>query len=372
METKNHLMHPRVANNHRDHGYFPTDNATLARIAACLDTSVSGGTLRLFDPCCGTGEALATIASTLQTEEIRCQTFGVELDKGRAQEAAGRLNFVVQSDIENCTMQASAVGLLFLNPPYGFTAKDNLSNQRTKRLEELFFARTFGTLQAGGVLVMIVPEAALTEHLTAEIATHCTDVRMIRAAVDTYNQLVIFGIRPKNKASIGKKLADAQQRLLMDYASASETLPAGTPAYCVPEASAKGFRPMSFKLEHDVLDEELKQSKNRTLWPSFGQHFGTSAVSAEKRRPLCALGQWHAALALAAGQVNGIVTSTDGRRLLVKGSTHKTKVETKSEEYDSKDRLVVTLTSTDRFSPSIRAVDLTVGSPDYGRVLTIK
>lgn len=219
---------------------------------------------------------------------------------------------------------------------------------------------------------MIVPEAALTEHLTGEIATHCTDVRMIRAAVDTYNQLVIFGIRPKNKASIGKKLADAQQRLLMDYDSAPETLPAGTPAYCVPEASAKGFRPMSFKVEHDVLDEELKQSKNRTLWPSFGQHFGTSAVSAEKRRPLCALGQWHAALALAAGQVNGIVTSAGGRRLLVKGSTHKTKVQTKSEEYDSKDRLVVTLTSTDRFSPSIRAVDLTVGSPDYGRVLTIK
>lgn len=85
----------RVANNHRDHGYFPTDKATLARIAACLDTSVSGGTLRIFDPCCGTSEALTTIAPTLQTEEIRCQTFGIELDKGRAQEAASRLNFVV-------------------------------------------------------------------------------------------------------------------------------------------------------------------------------------------------------------------------------------------------------------------------------------
>ena len=63
---------------------------------------------------------------------------------------------------------------------------------------------------------MIVPEAALTEHLTGEIASHCTDVRMIRAAVDTYKQLVIFGIRPKNKASISKKQADAQQRLLLD------------------------------------------------------------------------------------------------------------------------------------------------------------
>ena len=59
------------------------------------------------------------------------------------------------------------------------------------------------------------------------------------------------------------------------------------------------------------------------------------------------------------------LSPTNGRKLLVKGSTHKTKVETKSEEYDNKDRLVVTITSTDRFSPSIRAIDLTEGSPDF-------
>lgn len=373
METQNHLMHPRVAHNHRDNGYFPTDQATLSRIAACLDIPASaGGLLRIFDPCCGTGEALASLASTLQSEKISCQTYGIELEKDRAQEAMSRLTSVIKSDVENCTMQGSAVGLLFLNPPYGFAAKDNLSNQRTKRLEELFFARTFGTLQPGGVLVMIVPEAALTEHLTGEIATHCTDVRMIRAAADTYKQLVIFGIRPKNKASISKKQADAQQRLLLDFENAPETLPAGMPAYCVPIAPNKVFRPRSFKLEQDILERELGQQQSRTLWSSFSQYFGTSAVIAEKRRPLCALGQWHAALALAAGQVNGVVTSTSGRKLLVKGSTHKTKVETKSEEYGKKDRLVVTITSTDRFSPSIRAIDLTEGSSDFGRVLTIK
>lgn len=147
METQNHLMHPRVAHNHRDNGYFPTDQATLSRIAACLDIPASaGGLLRIFDPCCGTGEALASLASTLQSEKISCQTYGIELEKDRAQEAMSRLTSVIKSDVENCTMQGSAVGLLFLNPPYGFAAKDNLSNQRTKRLEELFFARTFGTL----------------------------------------------------------------------------------------------------------------------------------------------------------------------------------------------------------------------------------
>lgn len=49
METQNHLMHPRVAHNHRDNGYFPTDQATLSRIAACLDIPASaGGLLRIL------------------------------------------------------------------------------------------------------------------------------------------------------------------------------------------------------------------------------------------------------------------------------------------------------------------------------------
>ena len=86
METQNHLMHPRVAHNHRDNGYFPTDQATLARIAACLDIPASaGGLLRIFDPCCGTGEALASLASTLQSKKISCHTYGNELEKNRHQ-----------------------------------------------------------------------------------------------------------------------------------------------------------------------------------------------------------------------------------------------------------------------------------------------
>ncbi|KLT73573.1 DNA methylase [Neisseria arctica] len=369
---KNHLMHPRAANNYRSNGYFPTDTGTLEAIAAKLEVPAPGTVIRAFDPCCGEGHALAYLAEHLTQSGAECQSFGVELDHNRAEAAQDRLSHTIRADIENCILQASAVGLLFLNPPYGFTAKDQLSNQRTKRLEEIFFDKTFGTLQAGGVLVLIVPEAALTEHLTRDIATSCTDVRIFRAAVDTYRQYVIIGIRPKNKATIGKKLADSQQRLLMDYQSAPDCDSADTFRYRIPPVPGKVFRPMSFVLEQDVLDKELKQQHSRTLWPHFGRFFGAVAAAANSRRPLCELGQWHAALALAAGQVHGIVTSENGRRLLVKGSTHKTKVNTKMEEYDNNGRLVVTMTALDRFVPSIRAIDLTQNTPDFGRVLTIK
>jgi hypothetical protein len=40
------------------------------------------------------------------------------------------------------------------------------------------------------------------------------------------------------------------------------------------------------------------------------------------------MSEWHLSLALAAGQVSGVVESKDGRLLLVKGRTFKEKKET--------------------------------------------
>ena len=75
---------------------------------------------------------------------------------------------------------------------------------------------------------------------------------------------------------------------------------------------------------------------------------------------------------MAAGQVNGIVTSPDGRRLLIKGSTHKTKVTTTEEQVKDNGSVQYVTTNLDRFVPSIRAIDLTAGSAEFGDVLTIK
>ena len=141
--------------------------------------------------------------------------------------------------------------------------------------------------------------------------------------------------------------------------------------YEVPPSPEKSFRPISFKVEAAGLAGELAALGSQTLWPHFGQWFAET-LSPDKRRPLCALGQWHAALALAAGQVSGIVTAADGRRLLVKGSTYKTKVTTAEEQYGDDGNITVTTTALDRFVPSIRAIDLTVGSDGFGDVLTIK
>lgn len=366
----NHLMHPRTVRNHADNGYFPTDRATLEGIAARLD--IAGSSIRIFDPCCGTGEALAVIGSHLTGCGAECRTFGVELNKERALSAADVLDSVIHSDIENCILQSKTVGLLFLNPPYGFATADNLSPERTRRLEEMFFDRTVSVLQDGGVLVLIIPEAALIERFTADIASRFTGLRMYRAAVDTYRQVVIFGLKADNRSSIGKTLAKQQQQLLLQPEAA---VPIGSAVtdywYEVPNAAVKPFQPINHVVDAEGLTEELAAIGGQTLWPHF-RRFLKDDGTLDKRRPLCALGKWHTALALAAGQVIGIVTADDGRRLLVKGSTHKTKVSSVVEQEMEDGTIRYVTTNLDRFVPSIRAVNLTEGSPCFGDVLTIK
>ena len=368
--SQNHLMHPRVANNHADNGYFPTDDATLAGIAARLD--IGGGDICIFDPCCGTGAALAKLSEHLSACGSLCRSFGVELDAERAADASAVLGHVVRADIEDCLLQPKTVGLLFLNPPYGYANRDQLSSESGRRLEQVFLDRTMHVLQEGGILVLIVPVQSLSDSFARGIASRFTELRMYRAAVDTYKQVVIFGIKPRLRADIGRALAKQQQAMLTQPENA---LPihesAADCCYEVPPSPEKSFRPISFKVEAAGLAGELAALGSQTLWPHFGQWFAET-LSPDKRRPLCALGQWHAALALAAGQVSGIVTAADGRRLLVKGSTYKTKVTTAEEQYGDDGNITVTTTALDRFVPSIRAIDLTVGSDGFGDVLTIK
>lgn len=365
----NHLMAVRTALNHLDNGYFPTDEHTLNGITARLD--IAGERVRIFDPCCGEGSALARIKQHLEDCGSSCMSFGVELDSERAALSAGVLDHVVHANIEDCIFQTRSIGLLFLNPPYGFASADHLSSSRTERYETLFFNRTAALLQDNGILVLIVPEQSLTDSFTKEIASHFVDVRIFKAGVDTYRQVVIFGKRPPQRHYVSKKLIAEQQAVLLDYGNAPLLGDAVDFWYEVPQEAKRVFRPICMKLDPEHMEAEIEAAHNQTLWKQFGLWFGSSAEH-QARPPLCELGQWHTALALAAGQVKGIVSSADGRRLLVKGNTYKVKSESTTEDWDSKGNLVTTTTLIDRFVPTIKAIDLTPGSAQFGQILTIK
>jgi hypothetical protein len=83
------------------------------------------------------------------------------------------------------------------------------------------------------------------------------------------------------------------------------------------------------------------------------------------------MSRWHLALALAAGAISGVVTSRNGRVLALKGDTYKDKVRKTEFTEDENGNVSEVRILTDRFVPIIRAWDITPGSPNLGRVLTI-
>ena len=80
--------------------------------------------------------------------------------------------------------------------------------------------------------------------------------------------------------------------------------------------------------------------------------------------------KWHLALALAAGQVTGKLVSKDGRILAIKGDTVKRKHRSVSLQTDADGNIDQTITMTDKFVPTINAIEFTPGER-LGQIVSI-
>jgi hypothetical protein len=77
------------------------------------------------------------------------------------------------------------------------------------------------------------------------------------------------------------------------------------------------------------------------------------------------------ALALAAGQISGVVRSKQGQMLLIKGDTFKEKETTVERMARADGSVAETRILTDTFVPVIRGIDFTPGE-NLGAVVTIR
>ncbi|TAG49771.1 MAG: SAM-dependent methyltransferase [Betaproteobacteria bacterium] len=367
------LIFPRVAHNFIKNGYFPTDEQTLEGVLAHLDSD--GGSVRVLDPCCGCGTALEFVRDRLVESGAVVETFGVEFDSERAWHAKNALTRVIHSDVNDVHVTPRGVGLLFLNPPYGHALRDdNRSGDRKQsdRLEKMFFRKSIPWLATNGVLVLIVPFAVIDREFAQMIAKQFTDVEIRMAPEKKFRQVVIFGRKKRSESpsveTVTRLLAVGQSGY-----EACATLDPSAPAatYVVPSfVAGDKFGFVSLKVDAKQLGAELASAKVSTLWPTFRQFAGSTKTLV--RRPLRELSDWHLALALAAGQIGGIVRSSDGRDLLIKGDTLKDKVRSSEEVVGENGSISVTTVLTDRFVPTIKAIDLTRDSDRYGEVFTIK
>jgi tRNA1(Val) A37 N6-methylase TrmN6 len=366
------LIFPRIAQNFIKNGYFPTDTETLACIAAALDAPP--GPVRVIDPCCGEGAALLSIADHLLSCGAAVNTFGVELDEERAWHAKTVLATVAHADVHEVRITDRSFGLLFLNPPYGDLVADaaDTGDRRQGRLrhEKIFCKRTFNLLQPGGILVLIVPFYVLDDELSSFIARHFEDVTVHMAPEQQFKQCVVLGRKRRPAAPdarIVKRLlafaaGDDQLELPRRWPTAPYEVPAARPA--------DDFTFTIVRLDARQLYAELQAGLARhSLWPRFDLQMKPRL--GDMRPPLRAMTDWHLALALAAGQLSGVVTSSAGRRLLVKGRTHKVKDTQVLTETGDDGSVTETRVLVDRFVTVIRGVDLTPG-PTLGQVVTIQ
>lgn len=365
------LIFPRIARNFIKNGYFPTDVPTLDRISTFLE--VNGDPIRVIDPCCGEGGALLHLVEHLQSAGADVTSYGIDVDEERAWHAKTVLSTVAHADVHDVRITDRSMGLLFLNPPYGDLIGDKADTGDRKhgreRHEKVFCRRSFNLLQVGGILVLIVPFYVLDAELSTLIARHFERVEVFMSPEQEFKQCVLFGVkrRPAHPdASIVKRLqafaAGEDQLELPPYW-------AGEP-YTIPAIKAgEEFTFTVVRLDARQLQAELDGGLQRsTLWPRFNLQM--KRLANEAKPPLRAMTDWHLALALAAGQISGIVTSAHGRRLLIKGRTHKSKSAQVMRETSADGEISETRVLTDKFVTVIRGIDLTPG-PDMGQIVTI-
>jgi len=308
--------------------YYPTPLSIVDQVVSYLaPTRGQRGLIRLVDPCCGSGLALESLAKAVaRRTNLPVQTWGVEISPDRAEEAATRLDLVLQAPFEAVSwspVRHGVASLVFLNPPYD-------QDGHGGRMELQFLKAAMPALVTGGVLVYVIPATAVGYGMTEYLYTHFEDVRVFRfgnsddeSGFDRFKQLVVLATR--RKQSLKSLYADETARREADqfletcdeyYCRRShgqtpkEVLPIALPegtAYAVPIA-----RKGATLRRHRWLDDEMEGLVERG-WASVEDQIVETllATDAELPQPLVPPKTGHIAQIVAAG-LAGLIES-DGQ-----------------------------------------------------------
>ena len=325
-------------------GFYPTPPKVVDLIAQLI--RVPSGyyyrnreVLRILDPCCGEGEAVAQMAEQLRSRSsVPIETYGVELHRVRADEAAGRLDRALSTDLFQTSIGHGAFGLLYLNPPYD-------TDQEKRRAEHRFLTHCARYLAEDGLLVFIVPRRRLAVSARF-LASHFWKLRCWAFPAperEVFDQVVLIGYRRREP-----KLDEYALERVREWSEGepeelypstypelhAPTTPAGevlfAPRTVDPTAAAVEARRSGLWTSTEITD---------SLWPSCSQN----------TRPLMPLRRGHMAMLTAAGFLDNLCLQADGQRILVKGRTTKEKVlaESTAETETYQERLKTTVVALD-------------------------
>ena len=325
-------------------GFYPTPERVVDLLAELIHVPTGyyhrdRETLRILDPCCGAGEALAQLAERMDAPNaIPIETYGVELHRDRAEEAEKRLGHALASDLFATSVANGAFGLLLLNPPYDHDSED-------KRTEHAFLTQTTRYLTEGGLLVFIVPRQRLAVS-ARYLSTHYGRTRCWAfpdPEREVFDQVVLMAYRKADP------VPDAHaESMVLEWAAGEpepmrpdpyppftpKTTPSGDILFTTrtvdPVAAAAEARRSGLWTSTEITD---------TLWPARDT----------RTRPLMPLRRGHMAMLVAAGFLDNLCLEAEGRRILVKGRTSKemVMVEDSPEKEVHREKLKTTVVALD-------------------------
>src|SRR5208282_5005951 len=322
-------------------GFYPLPFSEAQRIRRFLlfpDESTSA-----LDPCVGDGVAFEAITS--DAEVLR---YGIELDAYRAEQARQRIPNILQGNTLEVQCAVGCFGLLYLNPPYGWT----LGPADSRRTEQSFLSHTYRWLKPGSVLLFVIPGERLAE-CSQILSTHFREVRVYRLGAPEcvrYKQVVVIGVRRSRREK--ERLTDSDiTRARLYYASLARN-PSQIPALpSEPEARydvpVSGPAQLVYRgLPLDGIEDLLPQSAG---YRQAGRILFAEPVSATGR-PLTPLHSGHVGLLACSGLLNGIFGSNDQRHIAFWQAI---KVIDKTEEEEDG---IITVREKERFSNELTLV----------------
>ena len=302
-------------------GFYPTPPRVVDLLAELVYVPPGSyarhqETLRVLDPCCGPGEAVAQLAANLRSRgTLPVETYGVELHRDRADDAARRLDRALTADLFQTSIANRAFGLLVLNPPYDYDAEQ-------RRTEHRFLVHATRYLADQGVLVFIVPRPRL--RVSARyLASHYGQVQCWafpdpeRAVFD---QVVLMGAR---KAEPTPDASAAEQIRAWAEGAPEPLEPSPDPAFSLPPTPAGDIL---FTTRHVDPLAAAAEARRSGLWTSPQITDALWPTGDHRTRPLMPLRRGHLAMLVAAGFLDNLCLEADGRRVLVKGRTSKAMV----------------------------------------------
>ena len=334
-------------------GFYPIPLQVLSLVMAHL-TVPAPGLRRLLDPCCGCGEAAATLASALTL-----RSYGIELHRDRASTSSTCLRQCLRSDALAAHIQRDSFSALLLNPPYD-------SEGFRTRSEDVWLQRMTGTLQTHGVLIFVIPEARCTDKLKQYLYSHYRRLSFFRFPTEDYKafgQIIIFAA--KGQTDLNRVELDHLAHQPMRYHPLGEP----TVGTTYPLPLARDLSEILFYSDWIAPEDQLQECRDLGIWHDPAVKDALTFHAQTRRTPLMAVRKGHLVRMIAAGLLNNSVIEQNKKRWAIKGATTKAAVPLPAieEEYSTKKGTETrTVERTiEVFRPTVEAWDLTPG-PNFG------